>query len=378
MMKKYILDPMALYFLTIFVISLSVYLYHNKLDPTATIATSIIKNEASNPVVSTTTPSYPDKIVVDKESTDQSAFKSIKKAILNANDGDTIIIMPGTYEECINITKNLIIEGIKQGPTKAIISCNGRFAVNIVSENTELKNLTIKNISQNNKKHGYGIVISENADSVKLSKLSIQSTELNLVQHNGNIDIDNTRFLFGKGVVIGNGSFKCNRCEWKENVTTGVDLSPKAHESLKFSIQNSTFSNTKGNAIYIKKNAQGVLKNITFANGNNGIFINGAKNVDIDNLSFRNLSYALIVDSGAEITVKNFNASNMKKFAIASLGIGSKLTVKDSNFEQNPKVGEVSKKGIIYLDNVTYSNNQRKFLTFSGGKVIDASNKESK
>lgn len=377
-MKKYIFDPINIYFIAIFTVSLAVYLFNNKIDLSPSLPLNTSQNETTNIDVPTATQKYPDKIIVDKESSDDSTFKSIKKAILNANAGDTIIVMPGTYEECINISKDLILEGVKKGPTKAIISCNGRFAVNILSENTTLKNLIIKNLSKDKKGQGYGLVISEDAGNVQLLNVDIQAMALNLVQHNGHTKIENSRFLFGKGVVVGRGSFSCNRCEWKENTITGIDLTPKAHEELKFSIQNSSFSNTKGNAIYINKNARGTLKSLTFSNGNNGIYINAAKNIEVKDLSFRNFTYALIADSGAEITAFNLNATNMKKFAVASLGIGSKLTLKDSNFAQNPKVGEASKKGIIYVDNVTYSNNQNKFLTFRDGKVIDVKEKETK
>jgi len=80
-------------------------------------------------------------------------FSSLQQAINNAEDGDTIIVGPGTYYEHLVVNKSLSIIGVDQSST-VIDGGNTWMTIVIEADNVTLKNFTIQ--------HGMvGVVLEE-------------------------------------------------------------------------------------------------------------------------------------------------------------------------------------------------------------------------
>lgn len=109
---KHLKDPISLYFLGVFITSVGVFgflqLKGAGSQPKANqVVVTSSRTETTQMPVAAPVKQVPGKLVVDKESNQKGTFKSIKRALLEAKNGDMIVVMPGTYEECINISKNV-------------------------------------------------------------------------------------------------------------------------------------------------------------------------------------------------------------------------------------------------------------------------------
>ena len=68
-------------------------------------------------------------------------FKSIQRAIYEAEKGDTVYVMNGTYKENIVISDNIVLIG--ESPDKTVIKGNYRDPVVKAANHSVLKNFTI-------------------------------------------------------------------------------------------------------------------------------------------------------------------------------------------------------------------------------------------
>ena len=97
---------------------------------------SIQDNSTDNTLLS------PDEISLDEKSLD------LKDKIINAQNGDEILVSPGTYNiHNITITKNITIQG-KGNPNNIIIDGNKKSSIFLINDPTvhvTFKNLTFIN-----------------------------------------------------------------------------------------------------------------------------------------------------------------------------------------------------------------------------------------
>jgi nitrous oxidase accessory protein NosD len=87
-----------------------------------------------------------------------SAGGSIQTAINTASVGDTIYVEAGTYDESINITKPLTIEGA--GPDSTILDSNSLYMVSVEANNVTIKDIAITSPLYNGDGDASGIVVS--------------------------------------------------------------------------------------------------------------------------------------------------------------------------------------------------------------------------
>lgn len=179
---------------------------------------------------------------------------SIQNAVNNALDGDIINIHKGTYYECLNINKNLILEGCGDKP-KDVVICKS----NSYSQNS---------------------VISINADQNKEIRIS-------------NLEID------GKN---------------DDHIKYGITADSKLYNLF---VEDVVFTNNKSAAIYIKSDISNIhLINCKIDNksGNGFTQCSGTiANLGINGCSFNNCSYAISYRSIVKPAIDNCTYTNCKE-----------------------------------------------------------------
>jgi hypothetical protein len=160
-------------------------------------------------------------------------FTSIQLAINNANAGDTIQVWPGTYNEAININKNVVLQG--SGYESTILT--GAFDPTIIMSNGLLKWISISSTL------GTGIKIT----SGRLYNCVVKSCAGNgiyCLNGNGVVYIQNCIVLnCGGAGIIADGS--------TSNIV----------------VTNTISRNNTGNGFYLSNNG---LINKSYCNGSNG------------------------------------------------------------------------------------------------------------
>ncbi len=144
--------------------------------PSSTPSTSISQLQNSTTTVSA--PRAPARLYVSASGSDaangssSTPVKTISRAIELARPGQTIIVEPGTYNEQINITSRVIIEGEDANTT--IINASGQMnGINIMgpgANGTVISNLTVENTDN----HG---IYAQDVGNVRILN--------NIVEHNG-------------------------------------------------------------------------------------------------------------------------------------------------------------------------------------------------
>jgi len=106
----------------------------------------------------------------------QSPYNSIQKAIDEAEDGDTIFIFNGYYDEPLVIYKNLRIWGGTEGETIIDAKSSKRNTIEITADHAELINCTVSD-RRNYKTSPIGALIYVNANNVKITGNIVNRTE---------------------------------------------------------------------------------------------------------------------------------------------------------------------------------------------------------
>ncbi len=144
--------------------------------PSTAPSTSIAQSQ--NATTTTSAPLAPSQLYVSAAGSDSAngtlsaPFKTINRAIALARPGQIIIVEPGTYNEQINITSRVIIEGEDANAT--IINASGQMnGINIIgpgANGTVVSNLTVENADN----HG---IYAQDVSNVMITH--------NIVEHNG-------------------------------------------------------------------------------------------------------------------------------------------------------------------------------------------------
>jgi uncharacterized repeat protein (TIGR01451 family) len=283
-----------------------------------------------------------------------NTFPTIHGAINAANPGDTITIDAGTYNEQVNVDKQVNLQGAGSGNNSAvdtIIDAGGSGnGLTIAASGASLGNhLTIENLRVQNGANGvyfnsavshvtlnnvasvsntgYGV---ENANSAVVSDLllnNVTSTGNQIgyrVSTTGSVD----------GLTITNSTFDNNVEGLYTNATNSLTTNETRFNNI--SISNTSFNNDSLKGIYAES-----LNNATF----DGITVNnsgtsGASSAGIDiNLKFGNYS---------NITIENSSITNSGTGdAVSGVGVTFKARADGPTYSLNPAT----------LVGVTLSNN---------------------
>jgi len=164
-------------------------------------------------VVIFTIPAFATITIVDINGAGQ--FTSIQQAIDNANPGDTIQVWPGTYNEAININKNVVLQGSGY-------------------ENTILTSSTNPTVTMSNGLIKWFMISSTMGNGIKVTNGRIHNCVIKSCALNG-IYADNGASYIQNCVVVNNNSSGINATSSNASIT----------------VINTISRNNNGNGFYI-------------------------------------------------------------------------------------------------------------------------------
>lgn len=247
-------------------------------------------------------------LIVDKNG--RADYSSIQEAINNAQEGTTIYIRPGAYNEILTIKKTITLIGENKGTTIINpISDENKYAINIAASNTVISNLSI-----NNKGPGlYTTGIRITASNVKILNCNIFDNPVGIAVWTSENIIENCRFsgcsdegiaLLGSKYsdcsrnIISNCIFENNcdgielqyssrniieNCLFYNNSHTGIDaIAESNNENI---ISNCKIYNNSVHGIYFSASSFNQIIDCTVINNKNGNIVerNNCQNNEIKN-----------------------------------------------------------------------------------------------
>ncbi|ABE51248.1 right-handed parallel beta-helix repeat-containing protein [Methanococcoides burtonii] len=110
---------------------------------------------------------------------DEANYATIQKAVDNANEGDVILVQPGSYMENIDISKSLTLMSQSGNPEDTIVEAanNQDHVIHVSSDSVNISGFTVMGGIKNTTMYKGGIYIDEASNCI------IQN---NIVSNNGN------------------------------------------------------------------------------------------------------------------------------------------------------------------------------------------------
>ncbi|HEY8395241.1 MAG TPA: pectinesterase family protein [Bacilli bacterium] len=228
------------------------------------------------------------KTVVVKKGT---KMETIAKAVNLVDDGGTVIVFPGRYEEKLKINKSLKIYGLNPENTVITYSDYARkihedgleyntfrtYTLMLAADNIELRNLTIENASGPGEVYGQAVALHTLGDKIKISNCILKSYQDTLflgplpedlreryqsfLPKDELIEIDNARVWVDASTIIGDVDFifgSANaiftNCTIK-SLRKGYVAAPSTPENQEFGITflNCTFTGEGENNTYLAR-----------------------------------------------------------------------------------------------------------------------------
>ena len=239
-------------------------------------------------------------------------YRSISKAIQNAEEGTRILIRRGTYNEGIVIDKPLEIIG--DGAREEIIIQSGDSdCILMQTDYAVVKNLTLRVRAGRKGKEFYGVDIPQG--NLTLENCDITSDSLSCIAIHGssaNPMIKNCRIHDGKdaGVVVyENGEGTIEDCDIFAN-KLGVGISEGGNPLVK----KCQIHDGKESGVYVYENGEGTIEDCdVFANYYSGVEVEQGGNPLVKHCKInRNEDEAVWVHDNGKGTVENCDLTNNK------------------------------------------------------------------
>jgi len=231
-------------------------------------------------------------------------YKTIKDAINNASNGDTIEICKGTYKESILIDKkDLTIKGVDGQSIDDVVVKNTdpSFTLKILVKNDN--GLTIQNLKViNDSSSGYAIWADGNTNGkISLIDLIVKSKNVGLYFDKGFSELNNVTVKSKNVAVQSIPTVNVTINNAKINSTNDKGIYFGSGENINISIKNSEIS-AKKNSILIDKASNVLIDSIKIEKGQ-GVRLSGnVENYMIKNSiikSTKNKDHALTTDAKA-------------------------------------------------------------------------------
>jgi len=311
-------------------------------------------------------------------------YSTIQLAVDNANNGDTIIVRDGTYDENIDINKELIIQS-ENGPSSTIVQAvdSNDDVFEIHTDNVTIQGFTIQGATASIEDAGIylyegdGCRFTENICQDNHIGIALWTSSYNRIDNN--TCSDNEHFGIALGYSSSYNIIENNNCfgTWLSDLGQGIILGSWSHHNtlrknncsnnnyggIAFSqapdntVANNTFNdNFRGIHITADSDDNLIENNIVFDNSDNGINIDGSENNIIKgNLVKSNLRGIYLTDwSKNNIIIKNIiTLSTAQGVGVNHHSVNNIFT---KNTIQNNTYGATTSGKDAY-DNIYYLNN---------------------
>ncbi|MFH1100637.1 MAG: right-handed parallel beta-helix repeat-containing protein [Methanobacteriota archaeon] len=232
----------------------------------------------------------------ENDTTVSKKYTTIQEAINQANPGETITIIEGTYIETLTITKPLTLQG--EGKENTILSPTSKkngCAIEIKSPDVTLKDLTISN----NGPGLYTTAIKITSPRTTIENCQIQDTPVGIAIWSSDNMITNcilTRCSDEGILLIGTSESECinnridsctftknvdgieatktkyttiSNCVFTENTHDGISFIGNANTNTENTITQCTITDNSVHGIYLS-GSENHITSCTFSNNNNG------------------------------------------------------------------------------------------------------------
>lgn len=230
-----------------------------------------------------------DDFYYPRDGTAEHPYQKISEAINLANEGDTIYVFGGTYNETLVINKKIsLVGGIDEGPTVVSRNADHRYTVEITADYVTLENFTILDKSHIITSQ-YGALIHVTANNVVLQKNNISYCNLWGVYLDSSDDntISGNLINATKGVLVSSSN---NNVFSNNNISNSSDAAIDLRSSTKNIIyqnrlKTSTFGIYERDCSYTNITKNNITKNVY-----HGMYTTGERNDVIDRNIFKNNS----------------------------------------------------------------------------------------
>ena len=289
-------------------------------------------------------------------------FQFINEGIKNSNNGSIIFVFNGYYPENIIINKAISIIGENKNYT-IIDGLNNANVLNVVDNNTSIKNFTIKN--SGGYKNNAGIYINSIYNNVE--NCLIFNTKSGIILNNSsNNNIKNSIFhTNGEGIFINSSNYNfISECYFKYN-SLGINI-----EKSENIIINNSYATINGIGFFINDSSNiDINKCALFNNNDNqgGIFLNICNNISIYNSIIRHNGFGINIKSCYDINISKTNLFFNTHTGLYIEKNSNNIIVYRSNIYQNFRFG-------IYVENSICKLINNNFFDSLLGVYLEKSN----
>ena len=254
--------------------------------------------------------------IVDDEG--DGDFRSIQKAINNANPGDTIEVYSGIYYKDITIDKKLVLKGINSefdaGDDSGVPIINGLYKKNVVEIKADGCSITGFKVINSAMKYYMGYGINVLSDNCTIIGNIVEKTFIGIgMVGRKNCIVANNEILYNVfGINFGNSLY----CTISNNsfFNSGLTIGSTANNVLTNIIKNNTINN-KPYHMYVQ------LNDTLISNPEAGqVVLIDCHNLTIENLNISNTTIGLTVQYCSDITIRNSTFTNIHRGGISLHG----------------------------------------------------------
>jgi len=223
---------------------------------------------------------------------EEGEYSTIQEAINAAENGDTIYVDSGTYEECVLVNKSVSLVGEDAATT--IVRCSWDDVITVVADKVSITGLTVKDAPA----YKASIRVEEDKASIKDCVLQNSSYGLMVVASQFSVSSINANGNSRYGIaVIGSASGELFDSNASNNDIAGIHL----HDSHDLSLKDSTMSNNTVFGLYLGNVESSKITGITTSFNRYGAWLRKSDNNEITSSNITdNLRYGiLLTDSTA-------------------------------------------------------------------------------
>ncbi|MBP1910712.1 lectin like domain-containing protein [Methanolobus bombayensis] len=308
-------------------------------------------------------------LVVNSSGT--SAFSTINEAVDLVQDGDTILVEPGVYNERVTITENNVSLVSSTGnPEDVRIICNeaGYATIAIDADNIAISGVTASNgyfgikLSSSQVSNISNCIVSENNIGLQI----LLSSQNNILKNN----------------CMLNNTFNCRFDSYPNDIDTSNTVDGKPIYYLVNISDLIIDSGSNAGVVYLFNCSNISIKDLNVENNVDGFYLENSNNITISNCTSGSNSYGLFLYSSNNNVIEDCNISN----STSGLALSSSFnnTIEGCTISNNPAgiVMEDSADNLIYnnyfnnninVDSYDIGSNDWNITRTSGINIINGS-----